>query len=121
MRGRGRIAALFPRRERPLFRADERPYTRRVQKNVERGARMKIVVNVECSPQEARAFLGLPDVAPMQEALMKEVEERMRESLRAMTPEAMAQTWVPLGAQSVEQWQKMFWGQTLGAAAARKS
>ncbi|WP_420846806.1 DUF6489 family protein [Microvirga tunisiensis] len=28
---------------------------------------MKITMDVECTPEEARAFLGLPDVKPMQE------------------------------------------------------
>ena len=31
---------------------------------------MKVTVNVECTPEEARTFLGLPDVQPMQEAVM---------------------------------------------------
>ena len=31
---------------------------------------MKIKIDVDCTPQEARAFLGLPDVAPMQKAMM---------------------------------------------------
>ena len=26
---------------------------------------MKITVDVDCTPEEARAFLGLPDVKPM--------------------------------------------------------
>ena len=36
---------------------------------------MKINVEIDCTPEEARAFLGLPDVSPMQERLMKEVDE----------------------------------------------
>ena len=31
---------------------------------------MKITMNVDCTPEEARAFLGLPDVKPMQEQLI---------------------------------------------------
>ena len=38
---------------------------------------MKITMDVECTPEEARAFLGLPDVKPMQEQLMREVQDRM--------------------------------------------
>ena len=33
---------------------------------------MKFTVNVECTPEEARAFMGLPDVQPMQEAMMQD-------------------------------------------------
>jgi hypothetical protein len=72
---------------------------------------MKVTVNVECSPEEARAFMGLPDVQPMQEALMKDLEERLRANLQAMDPETIARTWLPAGIQGAEQLQKMFWGQ----------
>jgi hypothetical protein len=78
---------------------------------------MKINVEVDCSPEEARAFLGLPDVQPMQEALMKELEQRLRANLQAMDPEVMARTWLPAGIQGIEQLQKMFWSQVQQALA----
>ncbi len=31
---------------------------------------MKFTVNVECSPEEARRFMGLPDVTPINEQLV---------------------------------------------------
>ena len=70
---------------------------------------MKVTFNVECSPEEARAFLGLPDVAPMQQALMGELEQRLRDNIAAMTPDNMLQTWLPAGMQNMEQAQKLFW------------
>jgi hypothetical protein len=70
---------------------------------------MKINVDVDCTPQEARAFFGLPDVAPMQERVMKEVEERMLAAMRAMEPEAMMKTWLPASLQGFETMQRMFW------------
>jgi hypothetical protein len=72
---------------------------------------MKVNVEVDCTPEEARVFLGLPDVQPMQEALMKELEARMRANIQAMDPEVMAKTWLPAGIQGIEQLQKMFWSQ----------
>ena len=39
---------------------------------------MKITIDIDCTPQEARSFLGLPDVEPMQQALMKMVQEKER-------------------------------------------
>ena len=60
---------------------------------------MKITMDVECTPEEARAFLGLPDVRPMQEQLLRELQERMVANVRAMEPEAMLRTW---GLASVE-------------------
>ncbi len=70
---------------------------------------MKITFDIDCTPEEARAFLGLPDVRPMQEALMAKVEERMAANLEAMSPEALLKTWLPAGVQSMEQLQNMFW------------
>ena len=70
---------------------------------------MKIVFDIDCTPKEARAFLGLPDVKPMQDALLKRVQERMAASLDAMTPETLLRIWLPAGVQGIEQAQKMFW------------
>jgi hypothetical protein len=72
---------------------------------------MKITVNIDCTPEEARTFMGLPDVKPMQEMMMEEVKERMRANLSAMDPETLFKTWLPTGIQNVEQFQKMFWSQ----------
>ena len=72
---------------------------------------MKITLDIDCTPQEARAFLGLPDVAPMQAAVMEELGKRMSAGLETMEPEALMKTWMPLGLQGLEQAQKMFWSQ----------
>lgn len=71
---------------------------------------MKVTVDIDCTPEEARAFLGLPDVKPMQEAAMKEVQARMMQALQAMDPEQMMKTWVPATLQGIEQMQR-FWTQ----------
>lgn len=76
---------------------------------------MKITVDIDCTPDEARHFLGLPDVKPMQDAMMQEIQERMRANLQAMDPETMLKTWLPAGLQGMEQMQKMFWSQMASA------
>ena len=72
---------------------------------------MKITINVDCTPEEARRYMGLPDVAPMQEALLKEVEEKMRENMNSLDPEAFMKTWMPATIQGWSEMQKMFWSQ----------
>ncbi len=69
---------------------------------------MKFTIDVDCTPEEARSFLGLPDVAPMQQAMMDEIQARMSENLKAMDPESMMKTWMPTGVQGFEQMQKLF-------------
>jgi hypothetical protein len=53
----------------------------------------------------------LPDVQPMQDALMKELQQRLSSNIQAMNPETMLKTWLPAGMQGAEQMQKMFWSQ----------
>ncbi len=72
---------------------------------------MKVTVNIDCTPEEARTFMGLPDVQPMQEALMKDLEERLRTNIQSMSPENMMNTWLPAGMQGADGLQKMFWNQ----------
>ena len=76
---------------------------------------MQIKIDIDCTPEEARSFLGLPDVAPMQAALMKEIERSMTSSLHAMEPEQLFKTWLPAGFQGLESIQQAFWKQMAGA------
>jgi hypothetical protein len=47
---------------------------------------MKINVEVDISPAEARAFLGLPDVAPMQAEVLEEMKRKALESMNDFDP-----------------------------------
>jgi hypothetical protein len=69
---------------------------------------MKFKVDIDCTPDEARAFFGLPDVKPLQETLLKEVQERLSANIKAMDPEAMFKTWLPATVKGFEQLQEMF-------------
>jgi hypothetical protein len=81
----------------------------------EKGAlEMKLKLDIDCTPDEARAFLGLPDVKPLQEALLPEVEERLRATLKAMDPETMLKSWLPATLKGFEQLQEMFLAQMGG-------
>jgi hypothetical protein len=81
---------------------------------------MKFRVDIDCTPDEARAFFGLPDVKPLQEALLPEVEERLRTTLKAMDPEAMLKTWLPATLKGFEQLQQMFFANLPGASDKKK-
>ncbi len=72
---------------------------------------MKISIDIDCTPEEARKFLGLPDVEPMQQALMQQVQERLESNMKAMDVDSLVNTWLPAGMQGLEQMQKMFWAQ----------
>ncbi len=70
---------------------------------------MKITFDIDCTPAEARSFFGLPDVKPMQDALLQKVEDRLGSYLDAMSVEALVKSWLPASVQGIENLQKMFW------------
>ena len=72
---------------------------------------MKIHFDIDCTPEEARTFLGLPDVTKLQADVMEKLRERLVTIVDAMAPETLLKTWMPAG---VEGWEKMvkgFWDQ----------
>ena len=75
---------------------------------------MKIKLDIDCTPEEVREFFGLPEVKPLQEELLKEVQERMRANIKAMDPETMLKTWLPATLKGFEQLQEMFLSQLGG-------
>ena len=77
---------------------------------------MKIHMDMDLTPDEARTLFGLPDVKPMQQAMMGEIEARMKKALSAMEPDAMVKMWLPAGMQGLEQWQKFIWSRMTGGA-----
>ena len=72
---------------------------------------MKVTFDIDCTPEEARAFIGLPNIAPMQERLMKAMEDRLQENLTSLDPEALMKTWLPMSFQGWNEMQKAFWDQ----------
>jgi uncharacterized protein DUF6489 len=69
---------------------------------------MKITVEVDCTPIEARKFLGLPDVEPLQTSMMAKLEERMSEEMNRFSPDTILKNWFSLFPQNAEWVQKMF-------------
>ena len=64
---------------------------------------MKLNVEVDCTPQEP-GTLGLPDVQPMQDAVM----DRLQKQLVSNIPEALMQSWFNFNPKITEQFQDMF-------------
>ncbi len=69
---------------------------------------MKIKLDIDCTPQEARQFFGLPDVTSVQEEMMQAMAERMRENLNRIDPEQFFKTWFPMTSRGFEE-MRSFW------------
>ena len=68
---------------------------------------MKLSIEVDCTPEEARAFLGLPDVRPLNEGMVEEMRKRMESNMAMLAPEELMKSWMAFGGQATEQFRKM--------------
>lgn len=75
---------------------------------------MKITVDIDCTPQEARTFLGLPDVEPLQKMFMNQMQEKMAEGFSGDDMEKMFNMWLTPGLKGLENMQNMFWNAASG-------
>ena len=76
---------------------------------------MKITIDIECSPEEAREFMGLPDVAAMNEELVTALGHKLRATLSGKEPDALFGQWFAGGFEGLEKMQKDFWARFSGA------
>lgn len=76
---------------------------------------MKVKVEVECTPEEARAFLGLPDVTPLNAALVAEMQGRMESNMAMLAPDELMKNWMAFGVGAQDQFRKLMTAAT-GAA-----
>ncbi|MFI4973775.1 MAG: DUF6489 family protein [Caulobacterales bacterium] len=68
---------------------------------------MKVSLEVDCTPQEARAFLGLPDVSALNEHLVSEMQARMDANIAMAQPEELMKNWMAFGGQATDQFMKL--------------
>ena len=68
---------------------------------------MKVNVEIDCTPAEARAFLGLPDVAPLNDHLVAEMQKRMDANISAMQPEELMKSWASFGMAAQDQFRQL--------------
>jgi uncharacterized protein YhdP len=66
---------------------------------------MKVNVEIDCTPLEARQFIGLPDVAPMQIAVMDKLQQQMMANIDT---EALMQSWFTFDPKLAERFQDLF-------------
>ncbi len=69
---------------------------------------MKITIEIDCTPDEARTFLGLPDVKPMQEAVMASMEKQMLHGAESFSPDSVLKLWFATMPQVSAQMQDAF-------------
>ncbi|ASJ73523.1 DUF6489 family protein [Granulosicoccus antarcticus] len=78
---------------------------------------MKISIDIDCTPEEARQFLGLPDIKPMQDAWLAEMKKKMLADMENFTPATLVESWMATGTANNTDWlTKAFESMTQAAA-----
>lgn len=81
---------------------------------------MKVTIDIECTPIEARTFMGLPDVSGLNDHLVAEMKRRMDENVTALQPEELMKTWFTFGGQAQEQFMKLMTSAAAASAAGKR-
>jgi hypothetical protein len=77
---------------------------------------MKIKIDIDCTPEEMRDFLGLPDIKGLQAELLSGLQAQMTEAMTSGDPDALNQAWGALGMKNMESMQQTFWAAMTGTA-----
>ena len=68
---------------------------------------MKMTIEVDCTPEEARRFMGLPDVSALNDHLVNEMKGRIDANMSMMSPDEMVKNWMAFGAGAQDQFRKL--------------
>jgi hypothetical protein len=80
---------------------------------------MKLNVEIDCTPAEARAFLGLPDVTALNARLADEMQKRLEANIAMAAPEELMKSWMAFGGQASEQFMKLMSAAASGSLAGK--
>lgn len=76
---------------------------------------MKVNIEIDCTPEEARAFMGLPDVSQLHAVYLDRMKSLMVDGITGNDVEKLMSNWLPGAAMGLEQFQKAMWGAMSGA------
>ncbi len=69
---------------------------------------MKITFDVDCTPEEARRFMGLPDLTPVHQAYVEKMQAALGDQTGAEMFAEMARAWGPMSEAGMTMWRQMF-------------
>lgn len=77
---------------------------------------MKVNIEIDCTPVEARTFLGLPDVSPVNDLYVQNLSKALQGVTSLEQLKELSQQWAPMGQFGVKLFQNILEG---GAAFAK--
>lgn len=76
--------------------------------SISSGAGMKVTVDIDCTPEEARRFMGLPDMSSVHEVYLEKMRKTIDEGVTPDMVEKMMGSWMPMGEAGMNMWRTMF-------------
>jgi hypothetical protein len=68
---------------------------------------MKMTIEVDCTPEEARRFMGLPDVSALNDHLVGEMKNRIDANMSMIAPDELMKNWMAFGTGAQEHFRKL--------------
>jgi hypothetical protein len=85
---------------------------------------MRLTINIDVTPQEARAFFGMPDVEPLNDMVVSEMTRRAKDQMDTLAdPERFVARWMEMSGKGMDALSGLFGAAmsgTAGAAAPKK-
>lgn len=69
---------------------------------------MKITMDVDCTPEEARRLVGLPDMSSVHEIYLEKIRRTVDEGITPESIEQMMRGWAPMGEAGLSMWRQAF-------------
>jgi hypothetical protein len=69
---------------------------------------MQIKITIDCTPQEAREFLGLPDVSPLHDIYLDRMKEMMEKGITPDMVGDLVKNWSSMGDAGIAIAQQLF-------------
>lgn len=68
---------------------------------------MKVTVDIDCTPEEARRFMGLPDLAPLHDVYLDKMKRTIDEGVTPEMMQSALRAWSPMGEAGMGFWKQI--------------
>ena len=68
---------------------------------------MKVTVDFDCTPEEVRRLVGLPDLSPLHEAYLSRMQSAVEQGITPDSIQSIIQAWGPIGQSGLALWRQM--------------
>ena len=72
---------------------------------------MKVTLDIDCTPEEARRAVGLPDLSPLHDRYVQMLLETMQGGgMKPEMVEGLMRSWAPMGEAGMALWRRVLEG-----------